>query len=56
MPPWAQRFFQELSAAPCKADARHTLESYTEAIAALDEKTREQVPAQAQDVIAELPD
>lgn len=56
MPFWAERFFEELSAAPCKGDARQVLDSYDEVLAALDEKTRKQVLAQAQDIIAELPD
>jgi hypothetical protein len=50
------RLLQEIAAAPCKDDARHILENYAEAVAALDEATREQILAELQDLIAELPD
>jgi hypothetical protein len=51
-----ERFWQELSAAACKADARVVMERYADAVRALDESTREDVLAQAQEIIAELPD
>jgi hypothetical protein len=55
MPKDVTRLLQEIAAAHCKDDVRHVLDSYAEAIAALDETAREQMLAQAQDIIAELP-
>jgi hypothetical protein len=56
MPPWAERFFQELHAAPSKGEAQQVLESYAETIAALDEATSAQIRTKAQDIIRGLPD
>jgi hypothetical protein len=56
VPFWAERLFEELSAAPCKGNAQQILDSCDEVLAALDERTRKQMLAQAQDIIAELPD
>jgi hypothetical protein len=56
MPFWAGRFFEELSAAPCKRDARRILKSGDELLTALDKNTRERIRTKAQDIIAELPD